>query len=77
MMNDTGAMWFGGGFMWLFWIILLVVIVWAIKQGTQGDSNSDNRTSSNESALDILEKRYASGEINEQEFVRKRKQLEK
>jgi len=74
MMSDGGAMWFGGGFMWFFWIILFVVLVWIIKTAT--DSSSGNKNISEDSPLEILKKRYARGEIEEQEYERRRKELE-
>lgn len=63
--------WFGGGFMWLFWVVLAVVVVWFLK-ASFGQSNPD----SSDTALDILKKRFAKGEIDQQEFERKRKELE-
>lgn len=74
MMNDGGSMWFGGGFMWIFWIVLIVVIVWVIK--VAADSGTKNNNRSDESPLGILKKRYARGEIDEQEYERRRKELE-
>jgi len=74
MMSEGGSMWFGGGFMWFFWIILFVVLVWVIKSAT--DSSSGNKSASEDSPLDILKKRYARGEIEEQEYERRRKELE-
>jgi putative membrane protein len=59
--------------MWLFWILLILIIVWAVgsalgKPGAQ----SSQKTSS----LEILKQRYARGEIDQQEFEQKRKDLE-
>lgn len=71
-MNGTGGMFFGGGFMWIFWILIIVFIIYAIKAG-MGNSTDD---SSKESPLEILKKRYARGEINEEEYERRRKELE-
>ncbi len=64
--------WFGGGFMWLFWILLIVVIVWAVKAATGGNNNSSEKE---RSALDILKERYAKGEIDQEEFEQKRRDL--
>lgn len=64
--------WFGGGFMWLFWILLIVVVVWAVKAATDGSKNSSEKQ---ESALDILRERYARREINQEVFEQKRKDL--
>jgi len=74
MMNDGSAMFFGGGGMWFFWIILFVVLVWIVKSAT--GSSAGNKSISEDSPLDILKKRYARGEIDEQEYMRRRKDLE-
>lgn len=64
---------FGGIFMWLFWILIIVAIVWAVRAATAsgGDSPARQKT-----ALDILKERYAKGEIDQEEFERKRKDLD-
>ena len=64
---------FGGGFMWIVWILLIVAIVWAVK-AVWGSGN--NPPEKRKSALDILKERYARGEIDQQEFEQKRKELE-
>lgn len=69
-----GGMWFG----WLFWIIILVLIVWVIMK-TVNKNNSGSTFNSlrhQESALDILKKRLASGEISEEEYNRLKKSIE-
>ncbi len=73
MMSDGGGMWFGGGFGWIFWIVIIAVLVWVIKMAS--DKGSASRSSNDDSPLEILKKRYARGEIDEQEFERKRKEL--
>ena len=64
--------WFGGGFMWLFWILLIVAVMWAIKMIT---SDKNNSATTKKSALDILKERYASGEIDLDEYDRMKKEL--
>jgi|AZIC01.1.fsa_nt_gi putative membrane protein len=76
MFSHDGAMWFGGGFMWLFWILVIVVIVLAIKF-VASNSNDSVSSSIDESPMSILKKRYARGEIDEDEFNRRAKELEK
>jgi putative membrane protein len=49
---------FGGGFMWIFWILLIVAIVWAAKVA---GGNRKNPPENQKSALDILKERYARG----------------
>lgn len=72
MMGDGLGMGFGGGFMWLFWILLVAVIVWAVK-ATAGSSN--NPSKKQKSALDILKERYARGEIDQDEYETRRKNI--
>ncbi len=66
--------WMGGG-MWIFWILLVVVVVVLIKALSGRDNNSSSRPA--ESPLEVLKARYARGEINEEEFRRRRSELEK
>ena len=62
--------WFGGGIMMIaFWVLLIVFVVWAVRE--IGGKNS--RPSSN--ALEILKERYAKGEINKEEFESKKKDI--
>ena len=64
-----GGMWFG----WIFWIFLLVVIIWVVSQLLNKNQNSTNYKS--ESAMDILKKRYAKGEITKAEFEQMKNDL--
>lgn len=63
---------FGGIFMWLFWIALIVVVVWLLKSVISGQANQAPR---DRSALEILEQRYAKGEIDKEEFEQKKRDL--
>ncbi len=63
--------WFGGGFMWLFWILFIVVMIWVLNTVAGGVKRSEKT----ESALDILKARYARGEIEREEYEQKRKDL--
>lgn len=73
MMSDGFNMGFGGGFMWLVWILLIIAILWvlAMISGSKSDPSKGQKT-----ALEILEERYAKGEINQQEFLKKKKDLD-
>jgi len=63
----------GGGFMMIFWIILIVaVIYWLIRAANR---NANQSPSQPESAMDILKKRYARGEISKEEFEERKKDL--
>ena len=63
---------FGGGFMWLFWILLIVAVVWALKATAPSSGKAEG---GDKSPLEILQGRFARGEIDEEEFERKRKLL--
>ena len=72
-----GGMFFGGGFMWIFWILVVVALIVVIKAiAGGGGSGSNSRSPQSDSPMEILKKRYARGEIDEQEFERRRKELE-
>ena len=60
-----------------FWLFLLVVVVFIIKAVTGGNSGSSASPRRKDSPLDILKERYARGEIDEEEFNRRRIELEK
>jgi len=76
MWGHEGMMWgFGGWWMTIVWIAVVVGIVflvkWLLEQGRTGGQASQKE----ESALDILKKRYARGEIDKEEFEQKKRDL--
>lgn len=62
----------GGGFMWIFWVVLIVVLLWGFAAVIGRPQRPQPRHST---ALEILEQRYAKGEIEREEFEQKRKDL--
>ena len=68
--NGLG-MGFGWVFMILFWALVVLGIVYLIKL-ILGSTKSEERP---ETALDILKKRYARGEISKEEFEEKKKDI--
>jgi len=69
MMGGTMGLWMVMAM--LSWIALVVgvvlLVVWAVRKlGTGGGKAAD------ESALDVLKKRYARGEISREEFEEKK-----
>ena len=76
MFGNNG--WMGGGMgigMWIFWIVLIVVVVLLVR--SFGSSGSTSPPPRQETPLEILKARYARGEIDEEEFQRRRRELEK
>ncbi len=69
MMQGIG---FGGGFGMFFGVLIMVglvaLVIWAIQK-----SGGTNVVIEKETALDILKKRYAGGEIDKSEFEEKKR----
>ena len=73
-------MWgFGWGmFMPIFGILFLVLIVWAVVSLTRGAAlpgAADSSSRQAGSALEILKRRYARGEVGRAEYEEKKKDL--
>ena len=70
MMNGFGNYGYGMGFGWifmiLFWGALIYLAISFFKKGGSGG---------NESAQEVLKKRYAGGEISKEEFERIKKEI--
>ena len=72
-------MWYGAGGWWmlfsmlLFWGGLIALIVWAVRAASD---RPQNRERDRNRALEILEERYARGEIDHEEFEQRRRILE-
>ena len=57
--------------MLIFWGALILLLIWLFKGiSTNGSERTDN------SPRDILERRYARGEIGRDEYLEKKKSLE-
>jgi len=61
---------FGGGFMWIFWMIIIVALIWVTASFTNINTGKDK------TALDLLEERYAKGEIGQKDFTEMKKHLQ-
>ncbi len=76
MMGDMGG-WWGMGFGWismiLFWGLVILAIAalakWLMQQPSSGGSPRDK------TPLQILQERYARGEIDREEYEQKRQDL--
>jgi putative membrane protein len=64
---------FGGGWMMIFWWMLILAIGYGLFQFFNARRNIN--ANDQENALDILKKRYARGEITKSEFEQKKEEL--
>ena len=76
MMHGWGMSWGWGGmlFQLLFWLVIIFLIVWGVKQ-LAGRSHNSNQLTRKDNALEILRERYAKGEIDKQEFETKKRDI--
>ena len=68
MMGGWGYGWFGGIFMIIFWILILVGLVFFIKWLIQSTNRGQTGNTGGGRALEILKERYARGEISKTEY---------
>ena len=77
MMNGFGGHGWGGmgfgGWGWIFGLIVIVAFVWLII--TVFNQNRGSNQSNSKSPLDILKERYARGEIDRDEFQKRKEDL--
>jgi putative membrane protein len=76
-----GGGWLGGPMMIIFWIAVLVIIIMGIRWAVKGSGGSPVRGAGNsavlqDSALELLKRRYAAGEIERDEYMAKKRDLE-
>jgi len=77
-MHDGMNGFFGMGFGWFWWlliIILVVIVVLVLVNRSNRNRDIHGNTGSKDNALDILEKRYANGEIDTQEYRQRKREL--
>ncbi len=73
-MQGWGGGWMGLGWLWmvLFWVVLTLAIVALVRWIT---ASSPRPEAERKAPLDILEERYARGEIDRDEFEQKKRDL--
>jgi putative membrane protein len=78
--------WVGMGFMIIFWVLIVIGIVYLIRHlasrpgderwhhqpPTGGPSGSQHPSQGKSEALRILEERYARGDIDQEEFLKRK-----
>ena len=63
--------WYGGPWMMFLWIILIIVIAW----GGWALFDRSRKGPEQRRPLDILNERYAAGEISKEEYEERKKDL--
>ena len=68
----------GGGsiLMILFWILLIVGIIYLVRGSLSFSGNNNQNVSDHKTAEEILKERYAQGDIDKDEFERKKRDLQ-
>jgi putative membrane protein len=66
---------FGNIVMLAFWIAVIVGIIFLVRWLVISTGSSGRSARTEDSALEILKRRYARGEINKEEFEEKKKAL--
>lgn len=70
-----GGMGFGGIGMLLFWALVIGGVILIARWFTAGPSSGSASPVRGRTALEVLDERYAKGEIDKDEFDRKRRDL--
>ncbi len=74
MMGGFGMGLFGPFFMIVFWGLIIWGVV-ALARGSAWGCGHDHQAGGTDSALEVLKRRYARGEISKEEFEEKKKDL--
>jgi putative membrane protein len=76
----SGSWFWGWGLLWIvmmtaFWLLILLILVLTVRWLWQAGSGTKSLPRPEESAIEILKKRYARGEIEREEFEAKKRDL--
>jgi putative membrane protein len=75
--NDSFLWPFGAFSVIAFWVILIILIISIFSKSSKNKPQEPGQGPKKaDEAMDILRKRYAAGEINQEEFNQKKKDLE-
>ncbi|MDF1573341.1 MAG: SHOCT domain-containing protein [Bacteroidales bacterium] len=73
-MHGFGGMGLGMAWWWIIGLVLVAAIIWVVIRSTGQNNNTNNAVNQNTS-LDILNERYARGEIDKEEYEIKKRDL--
>ena len=76
---STDHMWGSGGWMWgsmFMWTILIALVILGLFAFSKSRLSSDTNQTMVTTPLDLLNARYAKGEINQQEYESHKKTLQ-
>ena len=68
MMGNWGMGWFGGIFMIVFWILIIVGLILMVKWLMQTEEKGKENGAIESRAIEILKECYANGEIDKSQF---------
>jgi putative membrane protein len=70
MMGGFGMGLGGFGFLWMaiFWIVIVVAAIWFVGNLFPRSASGHSPTNTPESDVDIAKRRYARGEISQEEY---------
>jgi putative membrane protein len=71
MMDGFGEHGWGMGWWWIIGLVIVIAVIWMVIKSMNRNTGSTPQ----KSALDILKERYASGEIDKEEFEKRKKDL--
>lgn len=72
MMDGFGGHGWGMSWWWIIGLIIVVAVIWMVVKSMNQNNQSQV---SRKTPIDILKERYASGEIDKQEFEERKKDL--
>lgn len=73
MFDGTHVMWGMHWFWWIFWGLVIVGVIWMVAR-TQQEAGPPEHPA-RETPLDILQRRYAEGEISTEEYEERKERL--
>ena len=60
---------------WIFWVLLIIAVVWAVGFGRSSSRSGTGHQ--RETPLETLQRRYANGEISTEEYEERKNRLER